>query len=363
MPDKNQVILVSALEKSEIYNKNSDLYFDGKISDEFLLPIIESYIRYYASGDGHTAKAKRNDLLCFLKYLSQFAQIDHDRILVLDWTLQKTKDFVDSRIRLGESPATVSRRLATLKHLGRTLSERVQGFINPAREVKAPHFQLSKPQGLSADEINLLKNRLKEDTKSFDDSFIKLRNCVILELLLSTGLRADEIRILTRGQFSENSDWIFHVKTKGKRFRDVYIPENLRALIKNYLERSKQEIILKFQESAKSQKKEWDKYPFLISCHRAKFGVYSTFGLAPKTLWTIISDFGKSIRINEGDKISHLHPHKLRHTFAHGLLNTTNDVRLVAQALGHSDVRTTMRYTERTKEHLASAIEEKEKRS
>jgi len=274
--------------------------------------------------------------------------------------MHKTRDFVDQRIKIGESPSTVSRRLATLKHLGRTLSERVVGFINPAREVKAPVFQLAKPQGLDDNEIRLLKEYVDKELRTESYNFLKIRNALILEFLLSTGLRADEIRLLVRGQFAENLNWIQHVKTKGKRFRDVYLSETLRPFILSYMENAKQEIILKFPSAAKFSKKEWDFFPFLVSTHRASIFDPASFALAPKTLWTIISDFGKAIRIEEGNQISHIHPHKLRHTFAHGLLNSTKDVRIVAQALGHSDVRTTMRYTERTHEELAAAIEKKE---
>ena len=78
-----------------------------------------------------------------------------------------------------------------------------------------------------------------------------------------------------------------------------------------------------------------------------------------KSIWRIISDFGKRARLLADDSFDGLHPHKLRHTFAHGLLDTSRDVRLVAQALGHSDVRTTMRYTERTDDEIAKAIEKK----
>jgi integrase/recombinase XerC len=52
-----------------------------------------------------------------------------------------------------------------------------------------------------------------------------------------------------------------------------------------------------------------------------------------------------------------LHPHLLRHTYATELLEGSKDIRLVAQALGHSDVRVTMRYTERGNEEVASALE------
>lgn len=57
-----------------------------------------------------------------------------------------------------------------------------------------------------------------------------------------------------------------------------------------------------------------------------------------------------------------LHPHLLRHSFALDLLDSSSDVRLVAQALGHSDVRVTMRYTERRDAEVAEALERKTKR-
>ena len=41
-----------------------------KLTDESLLNVVESYVRYYASGDGHTARAKRYDLEHFLKFLA-----------------------------------------------------------------------------------------------------------------------------------------------------------------------------------------------------------------------------------------------------------------------------------------------------
>jgi site-specific recombinase XerD len=61
--------------------------------------------------------------------------------------------------------------------------------------------------------------------------------------------------------------------------------------------------------------------------------------------------------INELSAETQLHPHLLRHSYALDLLDSSNDVRLVAQALGHSDVRITMRYTERKEEEVAAALE------
>ncbi len=331
----------------------------GNIHGELLLNIVSSYITYYASGKGHTSRAKKYDLEYFMKFIAGTAR-SPDEVLLREWTMQQTKNFVDHLLDKGEAPSTVARRLATIKHLGRTLAERVSGFVNPAREVKAPVYELSKPQGLSEKEVSLLKEASRIIQEEQADSFQSVRNSMIIEFLLGTGLRADEIRFLKRGQVTEDRSWIKNVKTKGKRFRDVYVHAELRQILDHYMEKSKSEVVIKYPGSLSWNQHEWTLLPVFISTHRASLLQAESFSLAPKTLWRIISDFGKKAQSLHEEEMPHLHPHKLRHTFAHGLLNTSNDIRLVAQALGHSDVRTTMRYTERTKEELARAIEKKE---
>ena len=329
-----------------------------RLGGEFLKNIVDNYIRYYASGDGHTARAKRYDLQYFLDFIAKDTRSIND-VLVSEWTLQITKDFVDNRLSRGESPATVSRRLATIKHFGRTLAERVPGYINPAREARGPSLQQTKPHGLTADEIRLLKQAALEDRKTERNSFRSVRNQFLLELLLATGLRADEVRLLTMNQLSEDRCWLRNVKTKGRKFRNVYLDTKIRKLFSAYLEARNAHIQSQLPLILSLPISEQKKYPVIISTHFADSAKPNSLGLAPKTIWRIIAAFATKARALATSPISNLHPHKLRHTFAHGLLDSTKDVRLVAQALGHSDVRTTMRYTERTEEEIAKAIEKK----
>ena len=90
------------------------------------------------------------------------------------------------------------------------------------------------------------------------------------------------------------------------------------------------------------------KLPLFVSTHGAKASDLSSFEMSPKSVWRAIRECSVDTR---------LHPHLLRHTFATDLLESSRDIRLVAQALGHSDVRVTMRYTERTDEEVAAALE------
>ena len=46
---------------------------------------------------------------------------------------------------------------------------------------------------------------------------------MFLEVLLATGLRADEVRHLVLGQIGDDLQWLKNVKTKGKKYRNVYL--------------------------------------------------------------------------------------------------------------------------------------------
>ncbi|MBL7661911.1 tyrosine-type recombinase/integrase [bacterium] len=322
----------------------------GQIHVERLMSVIENYLRYYAQGDSHTAKAKRYDLQHFLLFVAG-SRNKVETVTIADWTYERTQAFVDDRIRIGESPATVSRRLATIKHFGRTLAERVPGYINPAREVKGPQQRATRPKGLEPEELAALSSVSEPTTL---DDFTNLRNCLLLQLLLETGLRADEVRLLTRQQVSDDLCWLKNVRTKGRKFRNVYINTKLRNLLETYLKLRQQQVVKHLPDVDQNY---LTRAPLIVSFRAAHPADASSLGLAPKTVWRIIRAFGNKAQQQINDNLGSLHPHRLRHTFALGLLNSSKDVRLVAQALGHSDVRTTMRYTERTEEEIAKAIE------
>lgn len=307
--------------------------------------VVREYIRLYAEGVSHTARAKQLDtdkFLVFLRRYKRVAEVEH--LKVADWDFSATQRFVDESLKIGEAPATVSRRLATLKHMGRVLAERLPGFINPAREVRPPRQQPGRPKSIPSDEVEAIK-QLAHSRRAEKGGFAALRNEVLLALFLDTGLRADEIRSIKLAQIDQRLEWIEQVRTKGRRFRKVYITEQMREPLKLYLTARSLELRRFFSNLSPSVN---GQLPLFISTYKATPSNLRSFEMGAKSIWRAIRGYSVNTK---------LHPHLLRHTFATDLLDVSRDIRLVAQALGHSDVRITMRYTERGDEEVAQALE------
>jgi len=66
-----------------------------------------------------------------------------------------------------------------------------------------------------------------------------------------------------------------------------------------------------------------------------------------------VKRYARMADVDEAERVS---PHTLRHTFATRLYERTLSVRLVQEALGHSDIRTTMLYTHLADGELGDAM-------
>lgn len=303
----------------------------SEVLDQVKLQYLNTYAGIY-----HTKRAKRNDLELFFNFIKT-SGID----LVSDINRNIIQLFIESLIREGFSPSTISRRLSTIKHFFRWLQQEGVVNRNPADSVRFSFNSKNRPDHLTSSEIKELQEKI-ENRLSCARGFREYQDYFFVLFLLETGVRANEARVLRLSQITSDLNWIRNLRSKGNKFRDVYISTKLRKYLKEFIQIRDQFLKKKLRRGVHSQN-----YPLFLSFYGKEHKPERCM-LSPKTIWRITKRVG-----GEFD----LHPHKLRHTFAIRLLNHTKDIRLVSQALGHSDVRITMKYTERTQDEIKDALD------
>jgi site-specific recombinase XerD len=148
---------------------------------------------------------------------------------------------------------------------------------------------------------------------------LRMRDEVILEVLLGTGIRAAEIITLTIGKVElDAKDSYITIFGKGRKEREVGLPESVRRLLRRYMR--------KYRKYA-----ERDEPVFL-----SRSGKQMTVG----GLDMLIRRLGKWAGI-QGVRCS---PHTFRHTFASRLYLRTGDIKKVSLLMGHSSIRVTDLY-------------------
>ena len=170
---------------------------------------------------------------------------------------------------------------------------------------------------------------LEAPLQSKEAKIIQLRDKAILELLFSTGTRVSELSKLEINQVNLNKDE-FTVRGKGDKLRVVFLSNQARYYLKQYLDARK------------------DLSPYLFIRHdRAKGKKDEPNNLTPRSIQRLIQKYSKAAGITK--KVT---PHTMRHSFATDLLINGADIRSVQAMLGHSSITTTQIYTHITNQQL-----------
>ncbi|WP_242772309.1 tyrosine-type recombinase/integrase [Brevibacillus parabrevis] len=148
---------------------------------------------------------------------------------------------------------------------------------------------------------------------------ICLRNCTILELLFSTGIRIGELTSINIEDINMEERTLL-IFGKGRKERLLYLSNNdvLNKLIKWIQMREF------FEPTTKA---------LFVNKYGNRLSIYSVENI-----------FYKYRDLSKINKTST--PHFLRHTFATLLLDNGADLRAVQEILGHSNISTTQIYTE-----------------
>ena len=222
--------------------------------------------------------------------------------------------------------ATINQHIAALRSF---FSFLVHLGIVPS-SVTANLKPLSKPH-LRAPSVPKHAQVLKLFRMVDQNSGIGKRDFAILQLFVQCGLRLSEVADIERSdiEITRRKGILRIVSGKGETPREIHLNKTARSSLLAYLE---------VRPNVADTKK------LFISQLNRPLSRRSIYHLTKKYLTAA----------GMGD----LSCHDLRHLFATNLYNRHKDILLVKEALGHQTLESTLRYSHKTSEEVAKALEE-----
>jgi integrase/recombinase XerC len=257
-----------------------------------------------------------------------------------EWTRLSEHDlrrWVAAESRAGRSARSIARRLSAWRGFYDWLAEQGEASSNPARAVRAPRPPRRLPRALSPDQaVSLL------ESDSDTDALESIRDRAMLELFYSSGLRLSELVSLDVRHFDgvsvswyNSGDCEVTVTGKGGRRRSVPVGSQARRALAHWIDA---------RNGWLASKPSADPRPLFISRTGKR--------LANRTVQARL----KRLAIERGIP-ANVHPHVLRHSFASHLLQSSGDLRVVQELLGHASISTTQIYTSLDFQRLAAVYD------
>lgn len=287
---------------------------------------LELFVEYLTVELGlseNTRAAYLRDLRLLQKYLG--LQSEDDLAAV---TRRQLLTYMKQLKSDGKSPATIARKLASIKAFYRFLAAERYISSNPAEVIEAANKGIHLPKVLSVEEVDAL---LDEPNLGTIEGF---RDKTMLEVLYATGMRVSELLNVPVSNVNLQMKYIIAF---GKGSKERIIPLGRTAV--KYLEKYLQEIR---PQLVKGNNKPPD-------------NLFVSLWGGPMTrqrFWEIIKAYGKNAGITKN-----ITPHMLRHSFATHLLDNGTDLRIVQELLGHADIATTQIYTHLTNKRLRAVYD------
>ncbi|SFM32453.1 integrase/recombinase XerC [Gracilibacillus orientalis] len=222
------------------------------------------------------------------------------------------------------SRRSINRRISSLRSFYKFLLREEMAFENPFVHLHLPKTAHPIPEFVYQEEMKILFESIDQSTA------LGKRNIAILEVLYGTGVRVSECVQLTIDSVDLDLQTIL-VTGKGNKERYVPFGEYASQALQLYLKESRSLLI-----TEKSQP------------HNVLFLNARGNPLTARGVRLIINKL-----VEEAAITLHIHPHKLRHSFATHLLDNGADLRAVQELLGHSHLSSTQIYTHVSKDRLS----------
>lgn len=286
-----------------------------------LLKDFKNFLKFERNLSENSTQSYIQDLQKLIRFLSD--NNINKKISEINSTV--IREFIYQQTKLIK-PSSQSRLISSLKNFFDYLIIEKIIFINPINSIQYPKIATKIPETLSTHEIDKLIDYLKKSKKN------SLRNCTILEVLYSCGLRVSELTNLNISDIFFD-DLLIKILGKGRKERFVPMSKIVKDMIKDYLNSERFNTITK---------KGFEDILFLNNRGEK---------LTRVMIYTILNIAKKGIGIKK--KVS---PHILRHSFATHLIENGADISSIQHMLGHTNITTTERYLHVSKKHLVDTI-------
>ncbi len=284
---------------------------------------VNNFLEYLENLDADTKRAYTLDLNAFILNFEEDISINQISTNHLKIYLNNLKTKDNKRV----SVSTQNRHYATLKRFFDWLKKEnyIQENLFENLKRRRPNKDLGEvPSGsiirsLTQDQIEQLLQNLKE---------FELREQVLFLLIYTTGLRISEALKLKIEDIQEDGSILVR-STKGNKPRKTFVGKILKPLLKKYI--------------SKLEKNSWLFPSIKLSAESMSYG-------RARQLFTKIS---QGIKNYDGSKIT---IHQLRHTFATERVGYIDSI-LLMDLMGHSDIRTTLRYAKADVKAIKNAFD------
>ena len=282
----------------------------------------------------HTVTNYQRDIEALIKFCDERSQQFVDEVSVHD-----IRQCLAKLHRQGLQAKSLQRWLSALRTFFNYCIR--SGWIskNPVIGIKSPKAAKPLPKTLDPDQVNQL-------VSLSGDSFVLKRDCAMLELMYSCGLRLAELVGLNLIDIDISGA---QLSTTGKGNKTRILPIGryaLQALTAWFPVR--QEKLSELRSGNANRQLELEAL-FISSRGRR---------IHPRTVQKRFAELGLLQGIDQP-----LHPHMLRHSFASHLLESSGDLRAVQELLGHANISTTQIYTHLDFQHLAKVYDQSHPRA
>ena len=234
----------------------------------------------------------------------------------------QVRSFAVRSRRAGLGPASLALRLSALRSFFDWMVSQGELAANPAKGIAAPKIPRHLPKNIDVDDVNRLLDIDLNDP-------LAVRDRAMLEVMYGAGLRLSELVNLDIKHLDLESGEVW-VMGKGSKERRLPIGRNAVAWIEHWL----------------------DLRGLFCTDDDALFLSKLGKRISARNVQKRFAEWGIKQGLN-----SHVHPHKLRHSFATHMLESSGDLRGVQELLGHANLSTTQIYTHLDFQHLASVYD------